>query len=362
MKNVQAIIESIHFPKTLDELRWFMYDHGCFSVEDVIFKTPAVVWAVPDWIRAGDVVFFMHAKAAIQRIVHLEAMIREEYSINDRFMLMEALRRAKIIYGLYGGKIYAVGRVSDKPFSEDAPEAEKYKTHRKGELFAETEDICVLGRTVPVSDFPEFMTVSRQSAVTPVPGEAYAKLRDLIASKNEIPDFLKYSVATPLPLREINKENWMNLAQADRRAFRLEMQFRKFYADYLLRQLGDVKTFYRECQCYQNGEPSGVADYGIRLNGKICFAKVRLNFSTESEPALKEQLRKYCQVEKAEVSKYLEAEAEEIVQDCVLVMDTEWFGVYDGKADKITILAVLDEIRTAENIDMLRQQVLDFVF
>ncbi len=39
----------------------------------------------------------------------------------------------------------------------------------------------------------------------------------------------------------------------------LEEAFRKYYVDYLLRELGDKKTIYRECKCYKtSGNPPRV--------------------------------------------------------------------------------------------------------
>ena len=69
-ENVQAFINNISFPKTLDELYWFATEHGSFNVEDILFETETV-WTSPKWVKIGDVVFFMHSKTAKSIITKL---------------------------------------------------------------------------------------------------------------------------------------------------------------------------------------------------------------------------------------------------------------------------------------------------
>ena len=70
IKHVQAHINNISFPKTLDELYWFVTENGSFNVEDILFNK-FVEWTVPNWTQTGDIVFFMHAKTARSTITKL---------------------------------------------------------------------------------------------------------------------------------------------------------------------------------------------------------------------------------------------------------------------------------------------------
>ena len=74
-------------------------------------------------------------------------------------------------------------------------------------------------------------------------------LSEDIGRVNLIPEYVKSSIARPIPLRSINEENWIEIANDYRRCFILEKQFRKFYVDYLIREIGDQKRFFTECRC-----------------------------------------------------------------------------------------------------------------
>lgn len=72
--NVQAFIDNISFPKNLEELEDFVDE---FDVEQVL-RVDETEWTAPKWAVEGDIVFFFHAKTAIQWITKLETRIKEE--------------------------------------------------------------------------------------------------------------------------------------------------------------------------------------------------------------------------------------------------------------------------------------------
>jgi uncharacterized membrane protein len=45
-KYINAHINNISFPKTIDELETFIYDHGCYNVEDVILTMLMSTWTI----------------------------------------------------------------------------------------------------------------------------------------------------------------------------------------------------------------------------------------------------------------------------------------------------------------------------
>ena len=71
---VNAHINNVSFPKTVEQLEIFIYEHGCYNVEDIIeaSKDGYTNWTVPRNSVIGDVVLFFHAKTAIQWIRKLE--------------------------------------------------------------------------------------------------------------------------------------------------------------------------------------------------------------------------------------------------------------------------------------------------
>ena len=111
--NVQAFIDNISFPITLEELERFA---DWFNVEEIL-NVDETGWTAPKWAVEGDIVFFFHAKTAIQKITMLETKLKRakiEYSEEDYQWLWKSLQRARKLYKSYGGKIFAIGRVSGR--------------------------------------------------------------------------------------------------------------------------------------------------------------------------------------------------------------------------------------------------------
>lgn len=351
--NVQAFLNNISFPKTLDELEYFAER---FNVEEIL-SVHETEWTAPKWAVKGDIVFFFHAKTAIQKITMLETKLKQEkgeWLAENHQMLWDALQRARKLYKLYGGKIFAIGQISDRPIY-DVQEGDEI-FHWASRFYAPIDKIYVLSTPIDISEFSEFIFVSRQSAITPVVGNDFERLKDLIASKNEIPEYLKESAAIPLPLQKINTENWLEITKHYRRLFQLEIQFRRFYVDYFLKALGDQKKFYAECECYKNEKRTGFADNAIKLGGKWCFVEVKLNVHTE--PHLSTQLQKYSQVERMTVPNIEMFDKEKIWQNTVLVVDTENFYIYDSLSDTLNVIKSLDEIYEEEDIHKLRERII----
>ena len=111
-------------------------------------------------------------------------------------------------------------------------------------------DAKIKNSNLDISEFNEYIYVSRQSAITSVLGEDFKKLKSLIISKNNTPLYFSQVDATPIPLKRINKDNWMTISNEYRRSFMLETQFRAYYVDYLLSAIGGRKTIYKECKFF----------------------------------------------------------------------------------------------------------------
>lgn len=113
--NVQAFLNNISFPKTLDELEYFAER---FNVEEIL-NVKETEWTAPKWAVKGDIVFFFHAKTAIQKITMLETKLKQEKGERleeDTRTLWTALQRARKLYKVYGGKILQSGRFQTGPF------------------------------------------------------------------------------------------------------------------------------------------------------------------------------------------------------------------------------------------------------
>ena len=358
--NVQAFLNNVSFPKNLKELDYYKDE---FDVETLMYAEWAE-WTTPKWAMPGDIVLFFHAKTAIQQISRLETELKhnpEKIAESKKQELEDALKWARELYKLYGGKIFAIGKIAEQPFydahpfmSEEEERERNIQFRTRQRIFAKVDEIFLLETPIDISEFSNFIFVSRQSAITPVVGNDFVRLKSLIASKNEIPDYLQESSATPLPLQKINVENWLDVTQEYRRLFTLEIQFRRFYVDYLLRELGDQKTFYSECACYKNGACTGYVDNAILLHKKWCPVEVKLNTATEAH--LFDQLRKYCGVERVVAREGRKLPIEKLVQTKVIVIDTEKVYLYDNDVGEMKVILCLDELKTKEDIQLLRQK------
>ncbi|MDD6276753.1 MAG: hypothetical protein PUB20_08045 [Clostridia bacterium] len=233
---VQSFISNISFPKTLDELYFYATEHGSFNVEDVLCENETV-WTSPKWAKIGDIVFFMHSKTAKSTITRLRTQLnnqRDNISKKKYNVLMDWINRGLDLYKQYGGKIFAIGRVIGAPEyiadSDDDYEVASFY-HWGSKIYSEIK-VFVLETPIDISEFNDFIFVSRQSGITPVFGKEFIKLRDLVASKNETPEYFLNSVSIPLPLTKINSDNWFEITDEYRRSFMLESQFRSYYVDY----------------------------------------------------------------------------------------------------------------------------------
>lgn len=350
--NVQAFLDNISFPRTLEELEWFADE---FDMEQVL-TVAETEWTAPKWAVQGDIVFFYHAKTAIQKISMLETKLkREKVELSEEYYnwLWKVLQRGRNIYKEYGGKIFAIGKVSGRTIYD--PQEGDEILHWSSRFYAPIDKIYVLQNPIDISEFSDFIFVSRQSAITPIVGPDFEQLKELIASKNEIPEYLQTSTVIPLPLQKIDDENWLEVTQEYRRLFTLEIQFRRFYVDYFLRIFGDQKKFYAEFECYRDGRRTGFADNAVKIGGKWCFVEVKLNIRAEQH--LHNQLKKYCHVEYGKGNKERLLEQKDIWQNIVLVIDTENFYYYDFATDQLILEQELNKIIEERDILDLRNRI-----
>ena len=292
--NVQALINNISFPKNIEGMFEYVTDNRLFDVEKIL-SDRYNEWSAPKWVQAGDIMLFFHAKTALATIRKLKKEFNSkimDYSENDRELLLDGFDRAEYLYDLYGGKIFAIAKVVGSPSYFDRSDDGLYGAHFKGRVFAEIEIIHILNNPIHINEFSDFILVSRQSAITGVFGDTYTRIKELIMSKNDVPDYFIDSYSSPLPLNKIDDTNWIGLTLEYRRRFFLEKQFRDFYVDYFLKNIGHRRTFYSECQCYADGNLVGFIDNAIHFDNQIIFIEVKLNVQTEID--IISQLEKYC--------------------------------------------------------------------
>lgn len=347
---VNAHINNISFPTSIEGLEVFVYEHGMYNTEDVL-TNPDTNWTVPRSAKIGDIVLFFHAKTAISRITALITQVKDlsDESEHDKSLLLEWLERARRLYKTYGGKIFAVGRVTGLPERWNEDEAANVY-HWGSRIYADIGDIAVLENPVDISEFNSFIKVSRQSAITPLPSKEFNGLRNLLWRRNDnLPEYLLRCEIGNFDLAHINRENFLEITREYRRRFLLEIDFRSYYVDYILRGIAK-RQFWRECTCCTEGLPYYFVDNVFKLGGKYYLLEIKLNIHLERN--LTGQLRQYVCADYLFLDKGATRKIIEFERDFMYVIDTNAFYRYDTVENTLTELVRLDDVHC---IDDLRQ-------
>lgn len=147
---------------------------------------------------------------------------RERYDEARRENIERVTDRLEVLRDRYGGTILVAGRVHDTAYYDRQAGA---GTHWKSTMYAPVIGIRRPGRPVHVSEFREFLTIVRQGTITPVMGDTFRQLKELIMCHNEVPSHLAEAVATPTPVTSINDGNWLEVNRVHRHACFLEASF-----------------------------------------------------------------------------------------------------------------------------------------
>lgn len=345
---VNAHINNISFPKTIEQLESFIYEHGCYNVEDVINEATDgyTIWTVPRSSVVGDVVLYFHAKTAIQWIRKLETITKTiDESKHDKNLLIKWLDRARELYSLYGGKIFAIGRVSSRPEKENEID---FEHHWSGRIYADVKDLHLLETPIDISEFNSFILVSRQSAITPLPSKEFERLKDTIKAKNpKVPLWFLKSKIGDNKLSKINDNNFLEITNLYRKRFPLETTFRSYYVDYFLKTLSN-KNVYMECQCHTPQTPLARVDNVFEFCEKKILLEVKLNIALEDD--LISQLNQYIRADYIRLSNAPNEQITDFEKDFMFVIDVYSVYKYEAKTNKLLKLFDLDEIKSKDDI------------
>lgn len=349
---VNAHINNISFPTSIVELEDLIYVYGMYNIEDILTNTDSN-WTVPRASQIGDIVLFFHAKTAIARITALITAVHSlpDDTNHDKPLLLDWLERARRLYKRYGGKIFAVARVTGRPEYWPSAESEQASYHWKGRVYADIGNIVVLKTPIDINEFNHFIKISRQSAITPLPSEEFHQIRDIILKKNDgLPAYFLRCEIGDLQLSSINQENFLDITQKYRRRFLLETYFRSYYVDHLLKALSGSR-FYRECACCTAEKPRYFVDNVFQFNGRYYLLEVKLNIWLERD--LVGQLKQYLDADYLYLTKQETKRITDFERDYIYVIDTCGFYRYDRALDDVTMLINLDDVKTVDDIRQL---------
>lgn len=66
-------------------------------------------------------------------------------------------------------------------------EEDEFQLHWGSRLYANMNNVYVLDNPIHISEFNQFIKISRCGALTPVYGKEYEELKKLLKSKNKLP-------------------------------------------------------------------------------------------------------------------------------------------------------------------------------
>lgn len=357
-KYVEAFVNNITTPKTLDELyEIFLDGNDAQNLVEDANASGTTCWTSPRWAKRGDIVLFMHAKTAKSNLTRLRSEVRT-YLLPESTKaqhLERAISEQLDFYKKFGGKIFAIGRISGKPEKDELNPL----LHFKSRVFCDINGLCLLDSPIDISEFNHFIKISGLSAVTPVFGDSFDELKEMIAERNDVPEYFLNSYSTPYPHSRVTWENWIKLSLEYRNSFTLESQFRQCYVDYLLKKLGEQKTIYVECPCYKGTNAVTYVDNVIRIGRRLLPVEVKLNIKLEND--LEGQCEQYCKLDKLILSKKQKRQArmQDLVDDRILIIDTYAVYMFYLKDRSIKVLFDLSDLKSEEDIRELRTIVIE---
>ena len=174
-----SFITNISFPKSLDEVLYFIEERGKFDVQEVMTAS-YVEWTAPRDSRIGDTAYFMHSKTSIDTIGHLRKELelnRARIGSDAREALFAALDQGEELYEGIGGAIFARGIVCGDIVVDDI--ATRDGLHWRSRYYAPIDSIALIEPPISIDEFRSFITISRTGAITKLTPEQNAKLQAL---------------------------------------------------------------------------------------------------------------------------------------------------------------------------------------
>lgn len=293
MNYIRAFINNVSFPKTIEELERYIYDKKMYDMEDLLLSCKIgfnAGWTVPRNCSQGDIVLFFHAKTAIQTIARLHTFVKNNKNIENYHDLDEWLIKARSIYSIYGGKIFAIGTIKGRPEYDHDDFCDNEK-HWGSRIYAEIENMFLLENPIDINEFNNFLKISRQSGITFVPSKEFELLKGLIIKKNKVKDFFLECKIGNINFKDINVNNFIEKTSLFRTRFLLESYFRSSYVDYFLKVLAG-KSVWSESQCRINDSNHiDFVDNVIKYKNKYLLFECKLNVLLEKD--ITKQLTKY---------------------------------------------------------------------
>ena len=123
-----------------------------------------------------------------------------------------------------------------------------------------------------------------------------------------------------------------------------------------MKQLSDIDTIYSECKCKKEGIALSFIDNVILMDKMYRPVEVKLSIFLEKD--IKKQVRKYCFDDYIILNEKGKSPSKDrIVQDEVIIVDTEAVYVYRYSDDKIYTVLKLDDITNNNDVESLKKAI-----
>ena len=354
--NVQAFVSNFSYFANFNDFKATYINRGGSNIEALLNRS-ARNWSVPRWSHEGDIILFLYSKKAGQRINEIAKSVEKlgqgpRRRFSNYSMYARKIEEGKELYKKYGGTIVGIGRLTTDPSLANY----NFQT----QTGAVISDIHILENPLPSSKFTHFLRIS-QGGITPVWGEWYEKIKQMIIDTNDnLPEYFLDSASMTDEQANINDNNWLEVNRKLNFNYRKEEAFRTFYVDYLLKDISDDATFYTECACYKEGLKSpSYADYFISIGGKWLPVETKIDINVEKD--IDAQVSKYCDLTEVILDplKGEGADPDYLIQTKVLIIDEREIQIYDHVSEQRFELAKLKDIRTLNDIQTLRNDIIE---
>lgn len=291
----QSCITSIGFPDTLDGVLDMVdaneYKGSDLTDMDCILQfhpADGTAWSAPKWLTQDDILFFYHTKRGGLNASRLRNLAKRLYPSERR--LVSILEHAAELAKQLAGSIFACSAVSGSTEYMGAPEK-----HFDGRLFAPLGKVHIFARPLRSETFADFVKIG-QTTITPVYTREALGIRSLLAQENSLPRFLTDVEFGDNTFRNVDKDNWAEISCLPGTRFIHEAQLRSYMLDYFLSRIKDKGTaVLEECQCFSNGQGTGIADNFVKIDGLWVPCEAKLSILSERD--IFTQVAKYMAID-----------------------------------------------------------------
>ena len=307
--------------------------------------------------------FFAHTQNSKSVITSLktELKMRKEEISEERYRITEKeLNRALENYEKYGRKIFAIGQVVEKTeiIAEDDPfYSDPSLLNTKSRNFSCITNIFELKHPVSLDDYKDFIAISKTGSITPVYGEKFTRLRELICEKNkdmDMPMYFLKSTAANTELSDLSNGKWMQIENTERKKFNTKNIFQSYYTDYLLQEIGDTNKVFTNCRYRKPNSEDAFMDNVISFGNRYLAVKIIPGIPPNEQAS--SLLERYCNAEKITLSKDKIAESHQIYSDTVLGIDLSRIFVYNANTKEISTIYQLDDLKTDSDLSQIKEK------